>query len=397
MIETSDTPVAPVIRIFADKGISIACLVPTATGMNKSITDATEWLRRLLREAEIHDYEKQGQGASNKVSLKASFTSDRETTDVTVTLYRPETKSGDPRIWIYGLKNKARAGNLLTFFVVSGRLNIVNASHTPTIDSLANPDSALSKMVARETEPSRHIAEELLYKLKILYSEGPIKTVTSGDTGVGMTLESALGVRPNSDKAPDYKGIERKASRRSLGKSKTRVNLFAQVPDWTISRYKSSSEILDAFGYKREDGVLRLNCTVSALAPNGQNLQLKVNYDDDVVDEFEYQNGRHNDVAKWRLEKLRSRIIEKHFETFWVKAVPSIHRGTEYFHYVEATHTQQPKPELFGALVADGTISVDHLIKRENGRASERGPLFKIWPEDLTSVLTKQVTYDLSQ
>ena len=49
----------------------IALLEITETGLKKSIMDATHPLRRLLTQADVHNYEKQGQGQSNKVMIDA--------------------------------------------------------------------------------------------------------------------------------------------------------------------------------------------------------------------------------------------------------------------------------------------------------------------------------------
>lgn len=51
-------------------------------------------------------------------------------------------------------------------------------------------------------------AEELLEKLKEIHKRGFIPSITPGDSGVGDTLENALGIHRNNSKNPDYKGIE---------------------------------------------------------------------------------------------------------------------------------------------------------------------------------------------
>ena len=63
--------------------------------------------------------------------------------------------------------------------------------------------------------------------LREIHSKGFLPTVTRGDTGVGMTLEAHLGLPPNCNRAPDYKGIELKASRMNQTfRTPNRVNLF---------------------------------------------------------------------------------------------------------------------------------------------------------------------------
>ncbi len=429
MISTSDRLVAPVVKMFAEKGVTVACLVPTETGMEKSILDATEWVRRLLKDTGFHDYELQPQG--EKRIVQAAFTSGLQTEQVDVSLYRPESKQGDPRIWIYGLKKSAVPGNLLVLFVSDGNLHIVNSSRTDlaavlddaviakarrnvtksiweqtfreqstqTFEDPMPPQNSLSEAIASASVDRGSVAVELLKKLKDISDGGPIPTVVAGDTGVGMTLEDALGIPPNSSKKPDYKGIELKASRTAARnkKGKNRVNLFAQVPDWSISKLKSSAEILDTYGYISNEGMLRLYCTVTSQSPNAQNLILNVDFDSEILREQAHTGGQVLEVVAWKFEKLRSRLLEKHPETFWVKALTKRSSGVEHFHYVEAIHTRSPNTEALPVLIDDGTITFDHTSKRDKGRVTEHGPFFKIWPGDLDSILVTQSAYDLTQ
>ena len=61
--------------------------------------DATAPVRQLLYDAQIHDYELQGQGPANKVMVPAYFVNYSSVTESAASLYRPLTKKGDPRIW----------------------------------------------------------------------------------------------------------------------------------------------------------------------------------------------------------------------------------------------------------------------------------------------------------
>lgn len=59
MLSMSDTPINQFIPFFAETNTSVAFLVPTPTGYEKSIMNATKPLRELLKYAGVHDYEKQ--------------------------------------------------------------------------------------------------------------------------------------------------------------------------------------------------------------------------------------------------------------------------------------------------------------------------------------------------
>lgn len=82
------------------------------------------------------------------------------------------------------------------------------------------------------------------------------------------------------------------------------------------------------------------------------------------------------------MKHLEDRLLEKHRETFWIKARPERLVGSEYFHLESVVHTRNPNLPQLERLLSDGTVTVDHLIKRKpSGGAQEKGPLFKIVKE----------------
>ena len=105
MLKKSDIDLGETSSALLQLGHDISFLVPTKTALDKSIIDAHDSLRAFLKRNNIHDYEKQTQGV--KEYIRANFITDEGCVEVKVSLYRPETKNGDPRIWIYGLCNLA--------------------------------------------------------------------------------------------------------------------------------------------------------------------------------------------------------------------------------------------------------------------------------------------------
>ncbi|MEM1137843.1 MAG: MvaI/BcnI family restriction endonuclease, partial [Bacteroidota bacterium] len=157
---------------------------------------------------------------------------------------------------------------------------------------------------------------------------------------------------------------------------------------------KSSSEILNEFGYWREDD-FKLYCTISAKNTNSQGLSLKVNSDIDRL--IEYSDRKSvGDFAVWELSQLHDRLLEKHRETFWVSAKTITEDGNEYFQYKEVEHTKKPIISQFDVLIAQGIITLDHLIKRNsNNKVVEKGPLFKIKPNSLDLLFPPSEKYSL--
>lgn len=206
-----------------------------------------------------------------------------------------------------------------------------------------------------------------------LYSTYWLPSEVMADTGIGRTVESCLGIHMNSDKAPDYKGIELKSKR---AVAKVRNTLFTQTPNWKISTLKNAREICAKYGYYQyDDGVKRMHVTLKALHPNPQHLALNVNLLADLLEANEYnpianEDGTYkkvNDVVVWQLMTLHQRLLTKHRETFWIDVENKIEKDKEYFRVKDIVHTKNPIVSQFDILMEQGHISVDFLLCRRTG------------------------------
>ena len=380
------------LSLLTQNSVSLTLIQPTETALRKSIMDATGPVRSYLKSSGIHDFNLQSQGEANKVLLDSFIIKNEKLLKKKTSLYRPKTKEGDPRIWIYGLKKHANPDDIIGLIWFDNILYAINLTQLDVKAQLDSDDpNPLKELVEAINDVTNSVAEELLFKLRKLAESGPIKSLLDADTSVGRTLETALGIDINSSKKPDYKGIELKSFRANKG---NRKNLFAQVPNWKLSKFKSSTEILDAFGYKRGSD-FKLYCTVSTQTRNSQGLKLKL--DDDVEQLIENSDKPEiGDFVVWTLEKLHERLLKKHNETFWISAETVISEGAMYFNYTSVEHTRKPIPSQFDILLEQGIITVDHLIKRtKTGGAREKGPLFKIKPNSLDLLFPPSKKYIL--
>lgn len=359
-----------------DAGLECSLIYLTETGLKKSILDATAPVRELLKQNGIHDYDQQLQGNSNKVILEYTlFDELGAAIGAKISLYRPETKKGDPRIWPYRLQEFAKPNDVLAIFVLEKRIHLQNLSVDPMVD-LENSSCDLEKFLGLIKVDYDRVANELLTKLRELAKEGPLEAVCEGDTAIGRTIETALGITINSSKNPDYKGIELKAKR---SHSSTRSNLFAQVPNWKLSQFNSAREMVERIGYDADGGIRKLYCTVSTSKANSQGLLLDLDLDKKRLDELQQFNQQRHSVCMWKLEHLHKRLQEKHAETFWIKAKEVKKGATKFFDLESVKHTRRPSNNQFDRMIGSGEITVDHLIKKTiKGRVTEKGPLFKI-------------------
>ncbi len=379
------------IKLLTEKSVELILIEPTQNGLQKSIMDATGSVRMYLKSKSVHDYEFQKQGPENKIQVAAYLISQNKLIPFIASLYRPVTKKGDPRIWFKGLGDYAKANDILSIIEFESVLYVLNITQLDLKKLLeAKQSNPLQELVNQLNKISNEVAEELL---RLLYkiATKPVPAMLNADTAIGRTLETLLGVEINSSKKPDYKGIELKSYRDKRG---NRKNLFAQVPDWKLSRLKSSAEILKAFGYNRGSD-FKLYCTVSAIVRNSQGLMLRM---DPKINQLIENSDKPaiNDFLVWSLETLHNRLLEKHNEIFWIGATPILVDGKEHFQYNKVEHTRKPIASQFDILVEQGIITLDHLIKRKStGGVVEKGPIFKMKPNSLSLLFPPSKTYSL--
>lgn len=386
-------------RLTAES-VDVTLIQPTRTGLEKSIMDATASVRNYLLDNQIHDYDAQGQGASEHgVKVEAVLLGVDQAEDSIASLYRPKTKKGDPRIWFTKLPGYANPDDMLAITAHEGKLYTINLTQVDIAYVLDEKRSgALWELLQEINSEATSVADELLARLRFIAGGGLVPSVmdTRADTAVGRTLETALGIAINSAKEPDYKGIELKSYRRRKGSRENRKTLFAQVPNWQISKFKSSREILETFGYERGDD-FKLYCTVSTRVENSQGLSFMLDDKGGILNEVSNQK-EHGAFASWYMQDLRQRLAEKHNETFWVGADVKVIDGRDHFRFRDVIHTRKPIASQFDILLEQGEITMDHLIKRnKKGRVSEKGPLFKINAPSLELLFPPSKTYSLLQ
>jgi hypothetical protein len=356
--------------------INFTLLEPTRTGLEKSIMDATANVRLYLKENMIHDYEMQIQGQKSKRIVPSYILMREKVIETKTSLYRPCTKKGDPRIWIGLLNRFSQPNDIILMIVFNNRFLCINITRI-NLEELYEVNNLFMDAI-RNLSQSLDVAHELSIKLREIASRCPVRAPIN-DTAIGFLLETQLGIKRNSSEQPDYKGIELK-SYRGYGNSKgNRVTLFGKVPNWELSKFKSSREILKHIGYIR-GGLLRLNCTVSTQNFNSQGLRFRMNNKENLLEEF-CSDKNIGDVAVWALERLHKKLLLKHNETFWVAAKNKKYKdlGYEDFWFTKVLHTQKPLPAQFDLLISQGMITLDHLSKIDSSdKMNERGPLFRI-------------------
>lgn len=232
----------------------------------------------------------------------------------------------------------------------------------------------------------------VLSALAKICQRGPMPSTGKGDMAVGKTLLDLLGVPQETTRKPTFQNIVLTTRRGFKNKPATRVNLFAMVPNWSLSKCKSSQEIALRYGYDR-DGARKLYASVRSRLPNSQGLYLYVDRSEKLLREryLSDHSGDPEEVAAWRLTDLQSRLLDRHPASAWITASVI----GDSFHYRYVQFTEKPRVELLPDLIQQGIVTMDHLIKIKDGRSTEKGPLFKIDPENISSIFQESPRYDL--
>ncbi len=428
--------------LLINLGIEHVSIWVTPTMLKKSIIDATVVIRDLLLANNIHNYDHQKQGTEHKV-VRRAFLIDTDIKATTVSMYRPETKQGDPRIWFSGLKHYCQAGDELGLLCINECCYLINMStfsfsalnfenyilssisngRTLKIIEKSNPPSEIQATVektlrfleSRLKNPLSDNAKKLLEKFRTLKGI-PITYPKRGDgekydTDVGMAIEAQLGIEANSKKDPDYHGIELKSWRAKKGKG-NRHALFTQVPDWTYPMeglchdwYQFTA--LVGYPCRKEearkelgDEIYELKCTTTALKPNAQDLILTVDHNGDLVIEG-LTKPKAKSLLVWPGKLLRKRLKEKHPETFWIECrTLQDSKGCEVFYVKRIYYTRSPLIYRFLELIESGIVTLDHMIgyrKKGNQKysLSEKGPSWKIHESNLNLLFPSPIIIDI--
>lgn len=232
------------------------------------------------------------------------------------------------------------------------------------VDDLLNEDSK--------------VIDELTSKIKAIKNNGYVKNLKKGDTGVGYTLETLLGIDSNSSKLPDYKGIEIKASRSNKEKEKRKSQsgkqtLFTLIPNW--GEVENRKNLVSLYGYddlKRERR--GLYCTIKVVE-NSYGFTLYVNRKEEKISVM-----KHNkEVVFYEFERLKESLETKHKESVFITAhAIKNEEKEEFFLYDSLIHCKNVSFESFLDIIEENLLGLDFAIHTKNGKTRDHGFLWRL-------------------
>ncbi|MDP3070765.1 MAG: MvaI/BcnI family restriction endonuclease [Opitutaceae bacterium] len=211
--------------------------------------------------------------------------------------------------------------------------------------------------------------EELLAKFDQIKELGWVDALRIGDTGIGYTFESLLGIEENNDQRADFKGIEIKCKGSKDGghADSTKINLFQAGPTWAVNA--TAKERIRILGRPAVDG---LYACYSQLTTTPNNLGLLL----DVIDQQSKIDLRKEQSALgyWSFAQLEGRLLEKHSRTAFVHAKTRATKSKTQFSYEELVYCDRPSIARFVELVAHRNIVFEFtLSEKPNGSIRNHG------------------------
>ncbi|MGQ7945635.1 DUF262 domain-containing protein [Flavobacterium sp. WC2509] len=115
------------LKMLVNQDIDFSILIPTETGLKKSIMDAVSGVREFLKNNDLHDYEIQEYGPDHKKKIEGYFITDTDKIKTEISLYRSNGR-GDFRIWFSDLKSFVSENEELALLNIEKTIYILNVS-----------------------------------------------------------------------------------------------------------------------------------------------------------------------------------------------------------------------------------------------------------------------------
>ncbi|MBD3340233.1 MAG: hypothetical protein GF353_14060 [Candidatus Lokiarchaeota archaeon] len=225
--------------------------------------------------------------------------------------------------------------------------------------------------------------KELGEKLRTISDMGYVIALRRGNTGIGYTFESLIGLAETNIPIPDIGGrFEIKTTRKD---SSSLVSLF------TFNRgvwIKKQKEIIEKFGYEDEKGRKALKSTIFYNRPNSLGLFIDI---DETKNVIKLLSSDHQLLAEWDVYVIVGVFSSKLSRLLFVLADRRSVQGVEEFHFKEAWLLTEPNTRSFLKAFKKSLVGIDlRLHLKENGAVRNRGTGFRMREKDMLELYGKK-------
>jgi hypothetical protein len=224
---------------------------------------------------------------------------------------------------------------------------------------------------------------ELLNEFDRVRDDGWVNSLREGDTGIGYTFETLLGIEENNEKVADFKGIEIKCKSLKEGALAAggKINLFQHGPEW-IEKLSSKQRIRQ-IGKEGADGLYSCHSQVTTNV-NNLGLSLMISSAAQKIDLRKSADG----IGYWTFESLGRRLAEKHSRAVFIKASIRKKESKSQFRYDELVYCERPSIDRFMNLVGSRNIVFEFLMsEKSNGTVRNHGYPWRLTREEFLDQL----------
>ncbi|BAB60583.1 TVG1490552 [Thermoplasma volcanium GSS1] len=217
---------------------------------------------------------------------------------------------------------------------------------------------------------------QFIEKFKQIETKGFVKSMRRGPTGIGMTLESLLGIKENNISLPDLDGIELKAHRDN---SMNLITLFTfNRGAWIMNPL----EAVRKYGTLDKNGRLGLYFTMN-FTPNSAGLYL---FADNEAVSVRHING--DVLVKWNFNDLEDQFKRKVPALIIAYARTEYRGNDEYFQFYKAVLLKGTTKDIIRESIKNNIILIDLRLHDKGTMARNHGTGFRIYEKNLPLVFS---------
>lgn len=230
------------------------------------------------------------------------------------------------------------------------------------------------------------VKDELILKFITIAEKGYIPTLRSGDTGIGYTLETELGIEENSFSAPDLIDFrsEVKAKRKKSNCTQT-LFTFATKAQWQMSKM----DFLVQYGIDHHSGVELSAYNSVSKTPNKQGFYYVTTSDCLIL------KNEDVEIIKWQWDELQGKFNNKFPSCVKIFADSYGSGSSEHFHFNEGYIYRNVDIGKFREFLENDLISIDLRIRTEKNYSSvrDKGTAFRIREKYMDLLFHKEVLF----
>lgn len=225
------------------------------------------------------------------------------------------------------------------------------------------------------------VRKDLMSTFQPIANEGFIRTLRKGDTGIGYTLETKLGIAENSISAPDLGVSELKAKRKNSNCTQT-LFTFATKQQWQMDKMN----FLNNYGINHHSGRELSAYNSVTRTPNKRGFYYT------TTSEFLILKNKDKEIIVWEWKDLEEKFNNKFPSCIKVFAESYGKGSDEYFHYNEAYIYRNVDIGKFREFLENDLISIDLRIRtQKNGlSAKDKGTAFRISEKNMDQLFKKE-------